>query len=95
MITRRIVPLLELRPKLCTSGDSELCIRFHCATNINDEGLSWLVVFCVGQTRKIARFSPFNLNFSAVLSIFREGVRIEHDVAFLVVFVRPNPKINL
>ena len=36
-------------------------------------------------------FCP-NFNFSAVLSIFRHGVRIEHHVTFRVVFLRANPK---
>ena len=32
--------------------------------------------------------------FSAVLSFFRESVRIEPHVAFRVVFVRPDPKLT-
>ena len=43
----------------------------------------------------ILLFTSFlsKLHFSAVLSIFREGVRIEPHITFRVVFVRPNPKI--
>ena len=45
-----------------------------------------------GPTLHVASFCTNNI-FSSVLSIFREGVRIEPHITFRVVFVQPNPKL--
>ena len=49
--------------------------------------------FALNPSYFLPHFCP-NFNFSAVFSIFRQGVRIEPHVTFRVVFVRPNPKLN-